>query len=850
LSDPNTGQYSLVLPAGSYTLRAARNGYRHQTLADVQVIAGQDTWVHIGLKPAPTLLVVDSGRWYYGSQIQFFEQALADRDYVYDLWEIRDRSINLPALDDLTPYDITVWSSPLDAPGLIGAADTISSYLSIGGNLFLTGQDVGFWDSGLNGRFSHSYYRRFLKVRAVRDDAGQDPVEGLPGDLLEDLSLPMNGPDSARNQRFPDSIALLEPRSAAIIGQYAADGDAAARAGGCQSYRAVYLAAGLEGLGDRPGRADVMDRILVWLDTPDPAVDVELHPAHQERVWLTENPMTYTVELRNLGHATDHFDLDLEPSTWPTSLWDATFSRPLTQSLILGACQTQTIGLEVRVPPEVAWNTGDIVTLTARSLADPTRTAQASFRSKAPAPILLVDDHRWYDAQSVPRYQAALEANRLPYDVWQVVQSPHPELGSPSLQRLQHYAIVLWFTGYDWLRTLTPADEARLAAYLDGGGRLLLSSQDYLYTSGLTDFAADYLGVAGYTESLTTTQVTGAVHSPIGAPFGPLDLTYPFHNYSDALRPVERSAAQVAFWGQHAQPVALTVTQRPWKTAFFAFPLEALSAPDMAAVVGQTVDWLSPLGDSSLTVDRPVAAAGEQLQYTLRIYNTGPALLSHVTLSNTLPISTSYVLGSLTGPAEYDQATGRFVWSGTLEPSQALTVTYRLRFASRAPLPDGQAVRNAARLSDESGLFVDRMAVTRIRTPDLSGSSKAVGASQARLSQVLTYTLTLQNKGLRPARAHLIDPIPLHTAVLPEFASASSGVLTVTDKAILWTGAISEGQAVTVLVPVVIDPAAAASYVLNRGRLDDGWGNMLPLEAYTWVEAQAFLPVVLKGLSR
>ena len=84
-----------------------------------------------------------------------------------------------------------------------------------------------------------------------------------------------------------------------------------------------------------------------------------------------------------------------------------------------------------------------------------------------------------------------------------------------------------------------------------------------------------------------------------------MDLVYPFRNFSDALRP--GPAAQAAFWGQHGQPVALTVQSAPWKTAFYAFALEALGPDDLAEVLGDTVAWLSPLGDSALAVDLPAA---------------------------------------------------------------------------------------------------------------------------------------------------------------------------------------------------------------------------------------------------
>lgn len=839
-SDAQTGQYSLPLPAGVYDVEIAQNGYRRQRAHQVAIGTNQATRLDLSVSRAPTLLVVDSGRWYYDSQVRYYEDALDDLNYVYDLWEIRDLAIDVPSVPDLARYQVVVWSAPQDAPGLIGAGDVISSYLGTAGALFLSGQDIGFWDDGLNGYLWHEYFYQLLKARAVADNAGRNDVLGLPGEILDSLSLEMNGPDSAGNQVAPDSIAVLDTRDAVLIGQYATDGGAALRASGCQSYRAVYLAAGLEGLGDRASRAEVMGRSLSWLSMPHPEIDVRLDPPHQDQVWLEGQAITYTVELQNRGASTDQFALELSPSAWPTTLWDASFAQAITQTEALAPCQAQTLGLEVTVPPGVAWNLTDIVTLTARSLASSSHTAQASFSSKAPAPILLVDDDRWYDQQG--RYRTALDASALPYDVLELNPPQYPDLISSTMAQLQQYPLLIWFTGYDWYRTLTPEDERRLAAYLADGGRLLLSSQDYLYTSGFTDFARDYFGIVGYTEGLTATQVTGAVSSPFGQAQGPHDLVYPFRNWSDALQ--ADPATDVVFWGQHGQPAALAKQQASWKTTFFAFPLEALDPQAMATVLGDAVEWLSPLGDSTLVVDPPVAAQGDELIYTLRIRNSGPRLLTNVSLSNTVPLSTTYVPGSLSGPASYDPAARHFAWSGALPAGETVTVSYRVQL--EIALPDGAQVLNTAYLSDESALVVDRVAATRINTPDLTGSIKAASAPVGAPGQVLTYTLTLRNEGLRAAQAQLTDPVPPNATYLPGTGWASSGQLTSSAEAIHWEGFIQEDQVVTLTFPALISKSPSGRYVHNRAVLDDGWGERHSLETYTWIEARLFLPLILR----
>jgi hypothetical protein len=76
---------------------------------------------------------------------------------------------------------------------------------------------------------------------------------------------------------------------------------------------------------------------------------------------------------------------------------------------------------------------------------------------------------------------------------------------------MQAYNCVIWFTGETWgyygYDVLTPADETNLASFLDGGGNLFLSSQDYLYASYPSagsfspgEFPYDYLGLGSVSQ--------------------------------------------------------------------------------------------------------------------------------------------------------------------------------------------------------------------------------------------------------------------------------------------------------------------------------------------------------------
>jgi uncharacterized repeat protein (TIGR01451 family) len=321
-----------------------------------------------------------------------------------------------------------------------------------------------------------------------------------------------------------------------------------------------------------------------------------------------------------------------------------------------------------------------------------------------------------------------------------------------------------------------------------------------------------------------------------------VQLHYPYKNWSDALRATDE--AQPAFWGQHGQPVALNLARAPWKTVYSAFSLEALPAGEMAHVLGRTLGWLSPLGDSTLSVNRAAVGQGQELSYTVHIRNTGPALLANASLSNTLPLSTSFVAGSLEGPAGYDPATRRLSWQGPLAPGQDVVIRYRVQPDSA--LPAGAAIHNRAWLADESGLWLERAASSRVEAPSLSASTLAVEPAKGLPGQVVTFSFALRNDGVRAAQARLVAPFPPGAAYRPGSALASSGTISEAADALVWSGSIEPGGSAAVTLPLAALPESATRYLLLRSSLEDGAGGVETLEAYAWIKAIMFMPVIFR----
>ena len=111
-----SGIFSIELPADSYTLTAEFWGYKvSQAIVDVHV--GQNTDQDFFLDSSPHVLLVDSGAWYYGSEIDYYETALDDLGYLYHQKRIKYVPQDTPTITDLLPYDAVIWSSQADSPG-------------------------------------------------------------------------------------------------------------------------------------------------------------------------------------------------------------------------------------------------------------------------------------------------------------------------------------------------------------------------------------------------------------------------------------------------------------------------------------------------------------------------------------------------------------------------------------------------------------------------------------------------------------------------------------------------------------------------------------------------------------
>lgn len=208
------------------------------------------------------LIVDDDG----GEDIEtYFGTAL---DSIGILWGRWDRSVGAPTIGDLNLCGFVIWFTGSHIPTLNQSdRQVLSAYLSGGGRLFVTGQDIGYdlcdIISPNYSSESESFYRDYLHAEYIRSNSLLFEVAGRSEDPISDgLSFSIEGGDGANNQAFPDVIDAIYP--AIVIFDYSDPEKHAGIRFESDSSKVVYLSFGFEAISSFDDRVALLSRIIDW----------------------------------------------------------------------------------------------------------------------------------------------------------------------------------------------------------------------------------------------------------------------------------------------------------------------------------------------------------------------------------------------------------------------------------------------------------------------------------------------------------------------------------------------------------------------------------------------------------
>lgn len=191
---------------------------------------------------------------------------LDELGYSFDSWDYMQQGIpGIPT--GMGDYVSVVWGCEATIPSLDNNDRyRISKHLDAGGNLFLSGQDIG-WDlcdeaSENKMPFGVKFYNDILHAEYLADNSGDYGLTGVPGDPISD-NLEISISPLSNAEPSPDVIQPLE--GGIPIFKYS-DGSAGAMRYE-NDYRMVYFSfGGYEMISNPETRKTVMARTLNWLN--------------------------------------------------------------------------------------------------------------------------------------------------------------------------------------------------------------------------------------------------------------------------------------------------------------------------------------------------------------------------------------------------------------------------------------------------------------------------------------------------------------------------------------------------------------------------------------------------------
>ena len=253
--------------------------------------------------------------------------------------------------------------------------------------------------------------------------------------------------------------------------------------------------------------------------------------------------------------------------------------------------------------------------------------------------VLLIDNDNDNPNTQV-YFTDALDALEVNYDVWDI-----KHVDEPTSSLLDNYPVIIWTGGR--VEGISAASETQLKSYLDNGGCLFVSAQEYFYKTRetITEFMNEYLGVEAVGNDEGDEKVSG---EGAFANLGPYTLLMPesYGDWSDHLTPT--TSARLAFsYDTSGDGAALYQDTGTYKTTFWGFPFEAIpTKAHRENALLKVLNWCdAPLNDPPLRLHKTVNTgntcgtgkvivipSGSEITYCYNLKNTGTVTYTNHTL--------------------------------------------------------------------------------------------------------------------------------------------------------------------------------------------------------------------------
>jgi len=206
------------------------------------------------------ILVIDATDFRFGSDV------LNSLDHVYNgLYGVVSRTALMEPGVDLSNIETIIWSGANTIPAFYPEEVTaLQSFLDGGGNLFITGQDIGndIFGTGGQSQFAQSFFNSYLHANFVNNSSLFFLINGYTGNAITNgLSFVINN----LYFRSPDIISTYDAQAIPIL-KYMTGPNVAGIAAVGADYKVVYLGIGFEQITDEPDRDSILVRSIRWFN--------------------------------------------------------------------------------------------------------------------------------------------------------------------------------------------------------------------------------------------------------------------------------------------------------------------------------------------------------------------------------------------------------------------------------------------------------------------------------------------------------------------------------------------------------------------------------------------------------
>jgi hypothetical protein len=206
------------------------------------------------------------------------------------------RSALEPTEVDLSPFDVVIWQGSNSTRAFYENEVTkLQDYLDGGGNLLITGQNIGsdIFETSGQSQFAQDFYHNYFHANYLSNASTLFIIKGIANDIISD------GVQFIANDLYPRSLDKITERDTSALGflTYFNGPDKAGIRTKSDGYRVVYISTGLEQITEQPIRDTITVRSLRWLSenvlvNVDDAYTVPLQFALEQNYPNPFNPVT------------------------------------------------------------------------------------------------------------------------------------------------------------------------------------------------------------------------------------------------------------------------------------------------------------------------------------------------------------------------------------------------------------------------------------------------------------------------------------------------------------------------------------------------------------------------------